>query len=261
MFMIESESAATLTNIVAVFGTLMFCAFVQSAVGFAFSLFSNALLLLLTDIALPDVVMLSILASTLQRLMMTAQMRRHVDWRQTLPMSGISLLALPVGIFLLKFCSQQSVATVKISVGILVLLVLIIQLCWQVKPREHLAAGWGVLAALTSGLMGGLANIGGPPLVLWIHAHDWTNEKTRVTLMAITTVLVPVQIVLMTLIFKRNLIPTAWQLTILLPSVIAGTALGMAAGKRLSKPHLRAVALGLLTIIALTCIVEPLLQK
>lgn len=259
--MIESETVATLGSFIAVFGIMLFCSFVQSAVGFAFSLFSNALLLLLTDIALPDVVMLSILASTLQRLMMTVRMRKHVDWHQTLPMSGISLLALPAGIYLLKLCSQQNVATIKVSVGVLILLILAIQTLWKIQPRQRLSSGWGVLAALVSGVMGGLANIGGPPLVLWVHAHDWPNEKTRVTLMAITTVLVPVQIVLMILIFKRNLIPSVWQIAVLLPSVFTGTVLGMAIGHRLSKSRLRIIALSLLTLISFICILEPMLKK
>jgi uncharacterized membrane protein YfcA len=232
---------------------LLFCAFVQSAVGFAFSLFSNALLLLLGGFALPEVVMLSILGSTLQRLLMLSRMHPHVDWRQTLPMSGICLLALPVGIYMLKLFSRQSSGVVKFWLGIVILLILLVQKVWKVKPHQTLHRSWGVLAAAASGLLTGLANIGGPPLLLWVHAHDWSNGKMRVTLSAITTLMVPFQLVIMVATFSWGALPSVPQALMLVPAVGLGTALGMIAGERLSKQWLRHVAFGLLIVISIVC--------
>lgn len=237
---------------------LLFCAFVQSAVGFAFSLFSNALLLL-AGLALPETVMLSTLGSVMQRLLMLARLHTHVPWRDTLPLSGICLLTLPLGVYALKLVSLQRIDIAKAGLGVLILLALSVQIFWKVRPRERLHAGWGALAAALSGLFTGLANIGGPPLLLWIHAHDWPNEKTRVTAMAVTTVLVPVQLVLMFYVFGRNVIPSLTQFMMLIPAITLGTFVGMSAGRRLSRPHLRMAALSLLAVICIVCILDPVL--
>ncbi len=239
-------------------GILLFCAFVQSAVGFAFSLFSNALLLL-SGLALPETVLLSTLASTLQRLSMTFTLWRHVPWRTTLPLSGVCLLTLPLGILSLRYCAGLDVAWVKAGMGAVVLLLLLLQTAWKVRPRPSLHWGWGALAAAASGWLTGLANIGGPPLLLWIHAHDWPNERTRVTIMPITLLLVPFQLTLLLSHFGTDLLPGRAQVAVIAPAVLAGTALGLAAGRRLSRQRLRAVALGLLAVICLACILDPIL--
>ncbi len=254
----DSETIATLGQWLLQGGILLFCAFVQSTVGFAFSLFSNALLLM-AGLALPETVMLSTLGSTGQRLVMTSSMHRHVAWRETLPMSALCLVTLPVGVFILKLFSQQSVGVAKVGLGVLILLVLVVQRVWRVKPKQTLQRGWGVLAAAASGLLTGLANIGGPPLLLWVHSHDWTNEKTRVTVIAITTTLVPVQLALMLVTFGRDVLPSPLQALILAPAIVIGAFAGMAAGKRLSRPRLRAAAVILLAIISAVCILDPLL--
>ncbi len=239
---------------------LLFCAFVQSAVGFAFSLFSTSLLLL-AGLALPETVMLSTLASTLQRLLMTSRLWRHVDWHVTLPLSGVCLVTLPIGILLLRFCARQNIGEVKMGMGVLVLAVLALQTAWRVRPRQVLNRSWGVLAAAASGVLTGLANIGGPPLLLWVHAHDWPNEKTRVTPMAITTILVPVQVALILTAFGWQVFPSAVQAVTLVPAVVIGTWGGIAAGGRLSKPRLRAVAFSLLALICLVSIVGPIFGR
>ncbi len=256
----EAPALDPLAHLLLQAGILLFCSFVQSAVGFAFSLFSNALLLQ-AGLALPETVVLSTLASTLQRLLMTIRLHLHVVWRHTLPMSGICLLTLPLGILILKLLSRQSLPTVKAGVGMLILAILLVQAAWKVRPQERLHRGWGILAAATSGLLTGLANIGGPPLLLWVHAHDWPNERTRVTVMAITTVLVPMQMLLMFGTFGSTVFPSASQFLMLIPAVALGTAAGMAAGRRLSKPRLRLAALGLLAIVCLVSILEPLFAK
>lgn len=236
---------------------LFFCAFVQSAVGFAFSLFSNTLLLFV-GLSLPEAVLLSTLGSTLQRTVMIGSLWRHVVWRDTLPLSGICALMLPVGIVALRLCAKLDMNHVKAGMGILVLLVLLVQAVWRIQPRPRLHWAWGGLAAIISGVLNGLANIGGPPLLLWVHAHDWPTEQTRVTPMAITLLLVPVQLALMFAVFGRTVLPSTAQTAMLIPTILAGTVVGLSAGKRLSRSRLRAVALTLLALIALTAICGPL---
>jgi len=255
----HAEAVATLGQVALQGGILLFCAFIQSTVGFAFSLFSNSLLLM-AGLALPETVMLSLLGSAFQRLLMTSSLRQHVAWREILPLSAVSLLTLPLGVSLLWLCSKQSLAFAKICLGSLLLVVLLVQWFAKVPPRERVARGWGWLAAASSGVLGGFANIGGPPLVLWIHAHDWAAEKIRVSLPAMTMVLVPVQLVLMLGTFGTAVLPSARQALVVAPAIVVGTGVGLTVGKRLSQAQLRTVAFVLLLVTCLACILEPVLR-
>ncbi|NLO74138.1 MAG: sulfite exporter TauE/SafE family protein [candidate division WS1 bacterium] len=257
--MIEAETLVRLAPWGVQAAILLFCAFIQSTVGFAFSLFSNALLLL-SGLALPETVMLSMLGSAFQRLLMGSSLRQHVNWREILPLSAISAAGLPVGIWLLWLVSKQSLAFAKVAIGTLLLVVLLVQWVKKTPRRQIVARGWGVLAAACSGVLTGFANIGGPPLLLWTHAHDWPNEKTRVMVPMITLVLVPVQLALMLATFGFAVLPTAGQALMLAPAIFLGTAAGLTVGKRLSAPRLRNAAFSLLVVTCLVCMLDPLLR-
>ena len=137
---------------------------------------------------------------------------------------------------------------------------LLLQWLWRVKPRDVLARGWGFLAAACSGVLAGFANIGGPPLILWIHSQKWSNERNRVTIPAMSLPLVPFQFAMLLAAFGRSILPSAAQLMVLVPAVAAGSMVGLALGPRLSGPWLRTVAYVLLTITCLTCILGPVLR-
>ena len=50
-----------------------------------------------------------------------------------------------------------------------------------------------LLAGACGGLLGGLAGVPGPPLVMWVMAHDWSADVTRAFLFASFMCLVPVE--------------------------------------------------------------------
>lgn len=239
---------------------LCFASFVQSAVGFAYSLFANSLLLL-TGLSLPETVMITSLTSKLQSGLMLGSLWRHAAWRKTLPFSAVCLVILPAGIFLLRAWAALDLKLIKAGMGLLVLATLALQICWRVKPRPNLHWGWGALASASSGVLSGLANIGGPPLVLWVHAHDWPPERSRITVMAVTLPLAPFQLIMMFMVFGLEVMPSWVQLAVLSPAVILGVYLGLTAGKYLSRHRLRQIAYFLLAVIAVLAIAEPLLSR
>jgi len=236
-----------------------FCAAVQSAVGFAFSLFSNTLFLL-AGIPLPETILLSALGSALQRTVMTFNLWQHVEWRKVIPLRAVCAITLPIGIFTLRHFANLDTNIIKIAMGLLVLTILTIQIVWRVNPKPHLHWAWGVVAATTSGFLNGVSNNGGPPLILWVHAHDWPPGRSRVTTMAITMLLTPLQLALLFFAFGRGITPPMAQIYMLIPAILIGTAIGLNIGKHLSRSRLRLIALTLLAIISITAIAEPLLR-
>lgn len=55
---------------------------------------------------------------------------------------------------------------IKMVIGVILSLVVTIQLFWRPVPVKKMHYGWGLLAFITSGLIGGTCGMGGPPLVL-----------------------------------------------------------------------------------------------
>lgn len=240
------------------FAAILFlvCGAIQSAVGFAFSLFVLPMLLML-DLSLQEAVTLAILGSTVQRLFSVHQLRASVDWRGLWRMALMLIASLPVGILLLRLLAAQPSMTVRQWIGGLVLAALVLWLLVRPTPRPRVAPIWGYLAACAGGVLCGLANIGGPPLVLWVHSHDWPNEKTRVTILALSLPLVPFQLVMLYGLFGTSILTTLAGGLILTPCVLAGGWLGLRLGKRVSPARLRQVAFALLTVIGLFNIARP----
>ena len=232
---------------------LFFCSALQSAVGFAFTLFGTPLLLM-AGLPLPDVVMLALLASTLQKLLITSHLRGEFSFRALLPMVMVMIMALPLGIAVLKIIAGVDKHLVKQWTGVLILLVVLAQWLLHIPPREKVAAGWGFLAAFFSGFLSGLANIGGPPLVLWAHAHAWTNARIRVIIPAIALPTVPIQFVMMLYAFGLAPMPPLSSALVFIPVVVAGTWIGHKIGKRIKVDVLRVTANILLILTSLFAI-------
>jgi len=229
----------------------------QSAVGFGFTLFALPLMLL-TGVSLPMAVSVSLTASMVQRVVAVHKLRRAVAWREIGWMIAIAIACLPVGIWLLMLLNEQEIALARQVIGALILGCIALRLALRVKPREVVAKGWGSIVAVAAGVLTGLANIGGPPVVLWIHSHRWSNAKCRVTALALSLPLSPAQAALLAWKFG----PEAWRGfglgLAMTPAVLIGLAVGMSLGRRLAVKPLRALAFALLTATGLAALVQPI---
>lgn len=237
---------------------VFFCSMLQSTVGFAFALFALPCLLA-ANIPLPQAVSLLIVPGSVQALWAAQHMRRSIDWRLLWPITLTSMVATPFGIAVMRELSQQTGEQVRAVIGALILLSVLVRTCVRPEPRAQLSRAWDVLAGAVSGLMGGLAGIGGPPLILWVYAHCWPAEKYRVTPVAIVLPRVPFQILLMVLTFGPAILPVFGFSFVFVPLSMAGAVLGLRLGPRLPIPVLRAAAFAILAIIGVMCLVRPLL--
>lgn len=235
---------------------LTFASFIQSAVGFAFSLFAVPSLLF-CGLSLPEAVGMVIVVSICQRIWATWHLRAAIDWRRIAPMVLIALCGIPIGLFFMYRLNQSGTGLVKQVIGACILVTLIARWAWRVPPRDHVHAAWGWLAAFLGGVLSGLANIGGPPIVLWILAHKWSNEKMRVTVLAYSLPLSPVCGILMILTFGHPVVAAMGRSVVFIPAALLGTWLGLHVGGRISRERLRVLAQVFLLLLALYAIVQP----
>ncbi len=131
----------------------------------------------------------------------------------------------------------------------------------KIEPQDKVHWSWEYLAAVCSGILNGLANIGGPPLVLWIHAQRWTTERKRVSTLLYGLPYVPFQFIFLYLVFG-DLVPKTLILGLfLIPTTVIGTFIGLAIGKKVSEKLLRSLSFGILIVLGIFLIFKPFIEQ
>lgn len=233
--------------------------FLQGTVAFGFGLFGVPLLLLL-GLPLPTVLAIVSICTAVQAGNGVHHLRQTVPWRAVGISVVVRAVAMAGGIWVLRDLVNQPVTWIKFWVGLIMLALVLLQTAWQPTPRPRLHAGWDLAAFLSSGFTGGLCSMGGPPLVLWVMAHDWTAEKTRAFLFASFMSLIPVQLALLYGTFGDPVLRGIFLGIALSPAVLPGSLVGLRFGARLSKPLLRRLAFAVLTAISLSAMAPQIAQ-
>jgi len=235
---------------------LMFAAVVQSAVGFAFALFAVPMMVAL-GVPLPQSVVMGSMCSMAMSATAAWHLRDHVPWRQIAPMACLTALTVPLGIWLQTLLVETSPARVKQVLGLILLGILLMQIAFRVKPREHVHWIWCVLAMFSCGTMGGLCGMGGPPVVLWVYAHNWSNERSRGTLLGTFAILGPSTMSMLAIQWREAVYPAFGFGLMLVPLSLVGVFFGLRIGRRISKLLLRRITMGLLAVIAVLALISP----
>jgi uncharacterized protein len=229
---------------------------VQGAVGFAAGLFGIPLLVL-TGISFPSAVAISLVAAAAQNCIPVWQLRREINWRAALRPMLIRLATLPLGVYALYLVGRESQALSSQLVGVIVLAIVIVQRTWQVEPQTRLHVAWEWLAFGLGGFLLGLCGMGGPPMVLWVLAHDWPMNRSRAFLFFIFATGIPPQALLLWLFFGTQILPAMWLGVLVLPAVVAGLYVGLLLARLIPERVLRTLSLAVLVLIALCALVGP----
>ncbi len=228
----------------------------QSAAGFGFGLFTIPLLIVLGCRSYEAIVMVSVAAAA-HALIGVIVLRRHVCWKRVLVMVALACAAQPTGVAVLGVLAGQDRSTVRRVFGAIVLFAVLVQLTLRVKPRDRLPARVMVGAMLASGFMGGLSGMGGPPAVLWVMAHRWSNPESRATLWAFFGGTTPVQLTLLWHEFGPPVVDAAGLGLAFIPATLVGLLPGLWIGHRISKARLRTISTIILAAIALYALMAP----
>jgi uncharacterized membrane protein YfcA len=245
-----------LAIVLSIGGVIALGSMLQSAAGFGFALFAVPLLVALGCRSYEAIIVVSIGAAA-QSLVGVIVLRRHVRWRRVLAMIALACVAQPVGVAVLGVLAEQDRSVVRRVFGGIVLLALLVQVTFRIEPRQRLPAGAMVVAMLTSGFMGGVAAMSGPPAVMWVMAHRWSNPESRATLWAFFGGTTPVQMLWLWREFGPPVVDAMGLAAMLLPATFIGLLPGLWLGHRISKPRLRVIAMLILTGAALYALLWP----
>jgi uncharacterized membrane protein YfcA len=250
----------TLAHYAVVSLILLASSVVQGAVGFAAGLFGIPLLVL-CGVTFPDAVAISLVAAAPQNIIPTWQLRRDIDFRRALKPILIRFATLPIGVAALWFIGQTSKDLASQIVGVIVLIIVAVQRLWRIEPQPRLHAAWEWLAFGLAGFLLGLSGMGGPPMVLWVLAHDWPMNQARGFLYFIFSVGLIPQGVLMWLFFGNEVLGAMVISAASFPAIMVGLWLGLAIGRAVPDRALRTASLSVLILIAASAIISPYFKK
>ncbi len=238
----------------------MLAGVVQSAVGFGYALFATPLLVWI-GMPLPSIITLVATCSMIQATIGTVKLRDAIPWRLSLVATIVRTFAVIIGMSLLKRLVKLDTNDIRMVIGCILCLIVGMQLIWRPQPVKAMRWGWSVLAFLASGLLSGICGMGGPPLVLWSMAHDWSSRKIRGFLFSVFAASIPIQIFLLSMTFGVSIL---WNAVIgigCLPLVYLGSAIGLPVGNRMGRQRLRHIAHAVLLIIGISAVASALIER
>lgn len=140
---------------------------IQGVIGFGFAMFVMAFLPLLMPLKLASAI--TSLYVLFIGSMMSYNLRKNIDFKMVIVPIITSFIFIPAGVYLLLIC-RENILT-KILGGLIVLLAIFLFINGRRKINIKPSLKNGIAVGTISGIMSGMFNVGGPPLVLYyLHA-------------------------------------------------------------------------------------------
>lgn len=231
-------------------GLIVFlAAMVQGVIGFGGALFAMPLLVAVIGIktATP---LLAILSAAIT-LLNVIRLRAHTTPRDLIQLLVAAFAGIPIGILLL---SRADAAFVTGLLGV----ILIAYALYSLFSRGALKLShpaWAYVAGFCSGILGAAFNAGGPPVVMYASAQDWTADRFRGNLQAYYLVLSTVVVVGHAA--GGNLTSEIWRLALLsIPALIVGLMVGVWLSRRVESATFRKLVLVFLIALGIQLLVN-----
>lgn len=234
--------------------------FVQSSIGFGFGLFCIPLLVW-TGLNLNEAIVVVMTCSFIQALSGVRFLKHDIPWQVLKYSAPLTIFTMFFGVALLNYLGNLDVEAIRAFVGSMLLILILIQLGFKVKPREKIHPGWGVLAFSLAGFIAGVCGMGSPTLVIWLMAHDWATNKVKGFLFGTFILFIPGQLLVFTYTFGYKLV-LKWMLVgVLLSPVILGLSKwGLRLSQKLPVRQMRLVVYIVLSAIGVRMIVSVFLN-
>lgn len=231
---------------------------VQGAVGFASGLLGVPLLVL-SGFSLLEAATVNLVSAGVQNILGASTLSAHLEARELALPVAVRSVSIPLGALALMYVQELDPARAKQLIGVLLLMIVLLLGALRVRPRDHIPLGWQLAAFSSSGFMLGLASIGGAPMVLYVNSLTWSANKSRAFLFFCSATGAPLMALILVWRFGAEIVPPVASTVAILPAILAGLWVGLQLGNRLNKHVFRRLTFILLTCIAITAILGPIL--
>lgn len=205
-----------------VFLTAILASFVQTTSGFAFALITMALWP--TVLTIPDSTHLLMFSSFLVISIMTFRLRHQINFHLVIVPSIVAIAGNAAGVHLVG--SAPEALLIKILGAVLIVLAVSLMIAGN-RFRIKATVGTASISGLVSGMMNGMFNIPGPPIVLYYSAATRTKEEYIATAQFFFWIALLQRVILV-------LLSTSLSTDVLItfPFAITGSVIGMVLGFR-----------------------------
>lgn len=235
--------------------------FVQAAAGFAAGMLIIPTLLWL-GYFIPEASMALLIATIPQNVYGVYSLRESIDVKKIVWPGVGRVTFFPLGVIALIYIEQSlPLDRIRQIVGAVVLAATILIIFCQPRPRESLAPIWAWIAFPISGFLQGLVGMGGPAMVFWVTAHDWSSRQIRGFLFAMYLISLPPGIAISFAFFGERLVQPALAAAASIPLLLFATSLGLKFGNWLGRRRLRRVTLALLLMMGLIGLASPWIHR
>ena len=230
--------------------------FTQATTGFAGGLVILPLMLWAGH-GIPEAQAAMLTATVPQNLWGVYQFRATIKARALILPTSLRFVALPIGIAVLHRVDGLPMDQIRQLVGAVVITCVTLLLVLRPKPRKDLPTGWTFVAFLASGFFAGLTGTGGPMMVLWVQAHDWSTERSRAFLFSMYLLTIPVAFALLFVAFGDRILRATLSAALLIPLLVLVSHFGLRLGTRLGRERLRAITMVILLVIGVLGLLAP----
>ena len=229
--------------------------FFQSAAGFGFALFAVPVGAL---VATPrDVIVMVFLSSCVISLALTRTQREFIVWPEARRLSIGAVLAMPLGVWLLKTGSANSL---RLGLGVCTVAAAL----WSLVMSRRIKRPW-IDSRLFGGFVGALSGVlntslatNGPPLVIYLQGRRLTPEQFRATISMVFSISNAVGLVMLLGGNAIRMVDVE-LFAVTLGASIMGTYVGLRASKKIPTHLFGVLVNGMLLLGGLTALLRSLL--
>lgn len=222
-----------------IFLIFLVATFVHGLTGFGFGLVSVPLLQMILEVhSIPPLVTL---ISALTIVLLALRYRQTVKVGSVLRLALASALIVPFGVYASQHLNER---LFSLTVGLLLIGYSSYAL-WGLHLPEIRSPRWAYLFGGLSGLLGGLSNMGGPPLILYGNLCRWEPETFKSNLQGVF--LLNLVAILLSRGLQGHFTPQIWSwFWAGVPAVLLGLGSGIWVAQRLDGTRFRKLVLRIL---------------
>lgn len=227
---------------------VLLAALVQGVMGFGGALIAMPLLTALLGIktAVPAFALIGVAATFFN----SVRLRRHATAGDLIQLALPALLGIPLGVWLLARVDETIVIR---ALGVILVAYAVYGLSGlTMPPLRHRA--WALIVGFTSGILTGAYNTGGPPVVVYGVAREWSADQFRANLQ--TFFLLSSAYVVALHALAGHLTASVWEYALVaLPALIVGQLIGARICRYLNAVVFRKIVLLFLALVGASLLI------
>ena len=201
--------------------TIIFCAGLVTGIsGFGLPLLTMPLLSQFLNLH----VVLTLVAELrlVSMLVLLSFYRQSFNLKAVMRLAIASLIAVPLGVMASDYINEQLILNL---LGVII--VVYVAYCWFAPRLPTIKSPrWAYAAGLSSGLLLGACDVGGPPLLIYANCSQWNQEEFKSNLPAIG--IFGIILTVTSHVINQDFTGEVWSLSAMaVPSLIFGLGIGM----------------------------------